>query len=100
MKTSVKSLASGLFRTGCSTQYPVTAATRTRNQARPANPSFRVRGLAPFGERDRFSGLGSDVLRLRPGEPVVRRLLAHLRRPPGHARHGAGGWEEILRQAA
>src|SRR3989442_8438593 len=98
MKTSVKSLASGLLRTGCSTQYPVTAATRTRNQARPANPSFRVRGLASFGERDRFSGLGSYVLRLRPDEPVVRRLLEHMRRPSGHARHGEGGREEVLRQ--
>src|SRR6266851_663410 len=99
MKTSVKSLASGSLRTGCSTQYPVTAATRARNQARPANPSFRVRGLASFGERDRFSGLGSDVLRLRTDGPVVRCLLEHVRRPSGNARHGKGGREEVLRQA-
>ena len=37
--------------------------------------------LSPLGERHRFVGFGSDVLRLRADEPVVGDLLEDVRSP-------------------
>src|SRR2546425_11004807 len=53
---------------------------------------------SPLGEWYRFSRFGSDVLRLRPDEAVVRGLLEDVRRPAGPARHSEGRREVLLRQ--
>src|SRR5258708_12267235 len=91
MTSRVRSLASGLCSTGCMTQYPVTAVVRTRNQARPAAPTFwsarassRARVLAALGERYRLAGLGPDVLRLWAGAAAFCALVPHTGppRPP------------------
>ncbi len=48
-------------------------------------PSADDEPSAALGERHRFVGFGSDVLRLRADEPVVGDLLEDVRSPPGSA---------------
>src|SRR5258708_7569638 len=107
MTSRVRSLASGLCSTGCMTQYPVTAVVRTRNQARPAAPTFwsarassRARVLAALGERYRLARLGPDVLRLWADEAGVGALLQHVGPPAPPAPHRKRGGGELFSPAA
>src|SRR5712692_4013759 len=108
MYTSVRSLSSASWRIGVKTHHAVRAPAISRNHASAARPRLRrtllsirpiMRELAPFGQGHRFSGFGSDVLRLRADEAIVGDLLEHMRSPAGSARHGERGREEFLGQA-
>src|SRR5882762_6364623 len=89
------------------TRHPVSTAMMARNQTRAAMPRLRRALLSirpkmfldPLGERHRFSRLGSDVLRLRADEAVVRHLLEHVRGPADDARNGERWWKELFGQA-
>jgi hypothetical protein len=74
------------------THQAVIAPAINRNHAKAARPRLRrtllsirlpmMGELAPLGERHRFSGFWSDVLRLRADETVVGDLLEDVGGPP------------------